>query len=170
MVSHWSLIESKSPQVSMALLSILADLNNAVVWMITTHTVISKSFSPCANSLVSLPRAPITSGIIVISCPITVLIPLQGWGTYLCFYIIWISLSNPPGQQSPQFCLFSFFLFVFWWYKYPVVGPRFGPQLFHTGTCIVTISEISDVFINTFVYRSWILDNIVLFNTRKRQL
>ena len=37
MVFHWSLSDSKSPQVSRTLLSILAVLNNAVVWMVSTR-------------------------------------------------------------------------------------------------------------------------------------
>ena len=41
MVSHWSLIDNKSSQISRTLLSILADLNNAVVWMVSTDPVIS---------------------------------------------------------------------------------------------------------------------------------
>ena len=49
MVFHWSFSDSKSPQVYMTLLSILADLNNAVVWMVSTRPLISKSFSPWTN-------------------------------------------------------------------------------------------------------------------------
>ena len=64
MVSHWSLSDNKSPQVSRTLLSILADLNNAVVWMVSTRPVISKSSSLCTNPLVNVTRAPITIGII----------------------------------------------------------------------------------------------------------
>ena len=67
MVFHWSLSDSKSPQVSRTLLSILAVLNNAVVWMVFTRPPISKSSSPFSNTLVSVPNAPITIGIIVIS-------------------------------------------------------------------------------------------------------
>ena len=37
MVFHWSLSDSKSLQVSKTLLSILADLNNVVVWMVSTR-------------------------------------------------------------------------------------------------------------------------------------
>ena len=37
MVFHWSLSDSKFPQVSRTLLSILAVLNNAVVWMVSTR-------------------------------------------------------------------------------------------------------------------------------------
>ena len=65
MISHWSLSDNKSPQVSRTLLSILADLNYAVIWMVSTRPVISKSSSPCTNPLVTVPRAPITISIIV---------------------------------------------------------------------------------------------------------
>ena len=65
MVYHWSLSDSKSPQVSRTLLSILSVLNNAVVWMVSTRPVISKSSSPFNNPLITVPKAPITIGIIV---------------------------------------------------------------------------------------------------------
>ena len=60
---HWSLSDSNSPQVSRTLLSILADLKNAVVWIVSTRPLISKSFSPCINPNVTVPRAPIPIGI-----------------------------------------------------------------------------------------------------------
>ena len=65
MVFHWSLRDSKSPQVSRTLLSILAVLNNVVVWMVSTRPPTSKSSSPFSNPLVTVPKAPITIGIIV---------------------------------------------------------------------------------------------------------
>ena len=37
MVFHWRLSDNKSRQVSWTLLSILADLTNAVVWTISTR-------------------------------------------------------------------------------------------------------------------------------------
>ena len=55
--------DSKSLQVSRTLLSMLADINNAVVWMVSTHSRISKSSSPSTNPLVTVPRMPITIGI-----------------------------------------------------------------------------------------------------------
>ena len=45
-IFHWSPSDSKSPQISRTLLSILADLNNAVTWMISILPLISKFFSP----------------------------------------------------------------------------------------------------------------------------
>ena len=55
----------KSFQVSRTLLSILADLNNAIVWMVSTRDFLSKSSSPCTNPLVTVPRLPITIDITV---------------------------------------------------------------------------------------------------------
>ena len=65
MVFHWSLSDSKSPQVSRTLLSILAVFNNAVVWMVSTHPPTSKSSRPFNYPLVTVPKAPITIGTIV---------------------------------------------------------------------------------------------------------
>ena len=65
MVFHWSLSDSKSPQVSKALLSILGVFNNAVDWMVSIRPPTSKSSSPFSNPLVTVPNAPITIGIIV---------------------------------------------------------------------------------------------------------
>ena len=49
-----SLSESKFRQVSRILLSILADLNNAVVWMVSNRYLISNSPSPFTNPLVTI--------------------------------------------------------------------------------------------------------------------
>ena len=57
--------DSKSPQASWTLLSILAVLNNVVVWMVSTLPPTSKSSSPFNIPLVTVPNAPITIGIIV---------------------------------------------------------------------------------------------------------
>ena len=65
MVPQWILSDSKSPQVSRTLLSILTDLNNAVVRMVSTRPLISKSTSPFTKSLVTVPSASITIGITV---------------------------------------------------------------------------------------------------------
>ena len=62
MVSHWNLSNSKSPQVSRTLLSILADHNKAVVWIVSTCAFISKSSSPFTKILGIVPSAPTTIG------------------------------------------------------------------------------------------------------------
>ena len=65
MVFHWSLRDSKSPQVSRTRLSILAVLSNAVVWIVSSRPPISKSSRPFNNLLVAVPNVPITIGTIV---------------------------------------------------------------------------------------------------------
>ena len=65
MVFPWSLSDSKSPQVSRTLFSILAVLKNAIVWMVSTGPPTSKSSSLYSNPLITVPKAPITIGIIV---------------------------------------------------------------------------------------------------------
>ena len=65
MVFHWSLSDSKSPQVSRTLLSILAVLSNAVVWIVSIRPPTSMSSKPFNNPLVILPTASITIGTIV---------------------------------------------------------------------------------------------------------
>ena len=65
MVFHWSLSDSRFPQVSRTLFSILTDLNNAVVRMVSTRPLILKSSSPFINLSVTVSRAPITVGITV---------------------------------------------------------------------------------------------------------
>ena len=63
MVFHWSLSDSKSPQVFRILLTILTDLNNTVVGMVFTRLFIFKSSSRFINPLVTVPSAPIIIGI-----------------------------------------------------------------------------------------------------------
>ena len=58
-------LEFEWQQVSRTLLSILAYLNNAIVWIISIRPPTSKSFSPFSNPLITVPNAPITIGIIV---------------------------------------------------------------------------------------------------------
>ena len=63
MIFQWSLTDDKSPQISRTLFHILSDLNNAVVWIVSTRPVIFKSSRPCTNHLVTVPWIPITIGI-----------------------------------------------------------------------------------------------------------
>ena len=65
MVFHWSLSDSKSPQVSRTHLRILVVLSNAVVWIVSTHPPTFKSSRLFNNPLVIVPNAPITIGTIV---------------------------------------------------------------------------------------------------------
>ena len=55
----WSLNKSKCPQVSRTLLSILADVYNAVVWMVSTCPVLSNSSCSFGTTLCTVPSAHI---------------------------------------------------------------------------------------------------------------
>ena len=66
MAFYWSLSDSESPQVSKTLPSILAVLNNIVVWMVSTRLPTSKSSVPFNNPLVHVLKALITIDAIVI--------------------------------------------------------------------------------------------------------
>ena len=113
MVFHWSLSDSKSPQVSRIL------LNNAVVWMVSTRLPTSKSSSPFYNPLVTVPKAPITIGIIV-TCmfhsffqfpnKVQVLILLF---PFFQFYSVISRDSKVDNFANSFFFFFSFFFFWF---------------------------------------------------------
>ena len=65
MVFHWSLNDSKFPQVSRTRLKILAVLSNTVLRIVSTRPPTSKSSRPFNNPLVIAPKAPIKIGTIV---------------------------------------------------------------------------------------------------------
>ena len=126
MVFRWSLSDNKSPQFSRTLLSILAVLNNAVVWMVSTRPPTSKSSSPFNNSLVTLPNAPIAIGIIVTFMFHSFSIPKQSRGTYPSFHFLSVLFCDQLRQQSPQFCQFSFFFFSFFFFFLLLIIIRSG--------------------------------------------
>ena len=107
MVSHWNLSGSKSSQVSRTLLSILADLNNAVVWMVSLVLLfpqsLYQSFGDCTKCTnynwyhrhFHVPLFFFNS---------------LWWSKYLSFFLFSFNFTlwGQPGQQSSQFGKFSF--------------------------------------------------------------
>ena len=91
-VFHWNLSDSKSPQVTRTLLSILADLNIAVVWMVSTCPPSSKLSSPFINTSVTVPRTPITIRIIVIFMFHSFFNSLARFG-YLSFFSLFFNFT-----------------------------------------------------------------------------
>ena len=138
MVFHWSLSDSKFPQISRTLLSILANLN-AVVWMVCTHPLTSKSSSPFINPLVTLLRALITIGINVTLVSNSFFNSLAKSRCFSSFSLLSILLCAQLGQPCTQLCKFSyFFIFVVDYYK--VVWLRLSnPFLFKNpiGFCLI---------------------------------
>ena len=114
MVFHWSLSDSKSPQVSRTLLSILAVLNNAVVWMVSTRPPTSKSSNSFSNPLVTVPNAPITIGIIV-TCMFHSFFNSLARSRYLSFFshsFIFILWSAGTAKSTILQVLFFFLLLI----------------------------------------------------------
>ena len=114
--------DSKSPQVSRTLLSILADFNKAVVWKVSTRPLVSQSSSLCTSPLVTVPSLPITTGIAVtFMFHVFFSIPQQGPGTYPSFRFLSILLCGQLVHQRLQFgrfCLFFLFFFLFFFVNY----------------------------------------------------
>ena len=124
MVSHWSLSNNKSPQISRTLLSIPADFNNAVLWMVSILPLLFKSFSPCINPLVTVPSAPIIIDITVTLTfhsffqfprKIEVLIFLL---VFFQFYTVVSRISKVHKSASSLFCC--------WLLQDLIVWPRLG--------------------------------------------
>ena len=85
MVFHWCLSDSKSPQVSRTLLSILAILNNVVVMTLSTRPPTSKSSTSFNNPLVTVLKAPITIDIIA-TFTFDIFFYSLAWSRYLFFF------------------------------------------------------------------------------------
>ena len=124
MLSHWSLSDSKSSQVTRTLRSILADLSNEIFWMVSIRPFISKSSTYFINPSVTVTRASITIVIIVMFMFYS-FFNSQAWSRYLCFFSLFFSilLDGQLGEQSPRFCKFSFSC---WLLLGLVVWPRLG--------------------------------------------
>ena len=122
MVFHWSLSDSKSPQVSGTLLSILAVLNNAVVWMFSTRSPTSKSSSHFSNPLVTVPKAPITIGIFV-TCMFHSFFNSLARSRYLSFFSHSFSFTlQSAGTGKSTILQVLFFCWLLW-------GLVFWPRL-----------------------------------------
>ena len=119
MVFYWRLSDRKFPQVSWTLLSILADLNNVVVWMVSTRPPTSKSSSPFNNPLVIVPNAPITIGIIV-TCMFHSFFNSLARSRYLSFFlhsfsfILWSAGTVKSTILQVLFPLLLWLGLVFW--------------------------------------------------------
>ena len=114
-VFHWILTDNKSPQITRTLVCILADLNNAVVFTVSTLPFFFKFTSPCTYPLVTVPWTPITIGTIVnFMFHYFFSIQYQGPGHYSFYRILSILICGQPGPKSPQFRKFSLFFIIIW--------------------------------------------------------
>ena len=116
-------LTTNSPQVSRTLLIILADRSNAVVWMVSTRPLISESSSHCTNPLVTVPRAPITTGI-NITFMFHSFFKSQARSRYLSFFslsfniTLWSARTAKSTILEVLFFFFSFSFFFFFFVDY----------------------------------------------------
>ena len=122
MIFHWRLSDNKSPQVSRILLNIQANLNNAVIWMVSTLPLISKSSILCTNLLVTEISASIKTSITVTFMRHFFSVLKQGIGIYLSFCFPSVLTRGQLERQNPLFGRFSLFFFFF------LLTTRSGPQ------------------------------------------
>ena len=119
MVFHLNLRDGNSSQGSRTLLSILADINNAVVWMASTRPPIFQFFSLLYKPLGTAPRAPITIAV-------TVCMMFHSFVSSFAFLNFHSVVRCDGKVHSTASCLFSFFEFV----QGLVVWPRFSDPLY----------------------------------------
>ena len=113
-VFHWGVNGSMSPKVSRTLLSILADLNNVVVWMVPASPPISTASWPLIPPVGAVPSAPITIGVNVnFMFPIFFLVLWQGVSSCLYFCFLWFSFSRQPRQKILILFIDSFIFILF---------------------------------------------------------
>ena len=112
MVFHWSLSDSKSPQLSRTRLRILDVLSNAVIWIVSTHPPTFTSSRLFNNPLVIVPKVPITIGTTV-TFIFHSLINSIARSSYFSFFshsfrfILWSTIL--------KILFFFFFFFLFCW-------------------------------------------------------
>ena len=108
-IFHRSLSDRNSPQDSRTLLSILAKLTNAIVWMVMILPPISNSSSPLTKPFGIVPSTTITTDI-TITFLFYSLFLWQGPSTRFSFCFLQFSLHGLSGRQNPLFSTFFFLL------------------------------------------------------------
>ena len=137
MVSSWSWSNRKSPKLSRTLLSILTDFSNAVVSMVSTRPLISKSSNCSSNPLVAVPSPPI-----IISITVTFM-----------FHSFFNSLA---GSQYLLFAFFQFYSVISWQFSSScwlsvglIVLPKFRDSLVSEKClCLILLDRFWVVHIN----------------------
>ena len=130
MVSHWGLTDSKSPKVSWTLLSILADLNKAVVWMVSIPPIISKISSPYTISLLTVSRVPITIGI-NITFMFQSFFQFSSKVQVLIFHFAFFQFYSVVSRDSKVHNSASSLFFCCWLFLVLVVWPRLVDYLYY---------------------------------------
>ena len=117
MAFYWSLSDSKSPQISRTLFSILAVFNNAVAWIVSTRPPTFKSSSPFSNFLVTVLNAPITICIIV-TCMFHSFFSSLARSRYLSFSSYSFSFMRSAGTAKSTILQVLFFVDCYYYNYY----------------------------------------------------
>ena len=110
-----------SPQVYRTLVRILTDLNNAVVWIISTHPLFPSPLVLVPNLWWLYLAHQLQSVSPLLSCSLVFSVLLQDLGSYLSFCFLLFSFCVLPERLSPLFGMFSFFFFFFFFVDYHLV-------------------------------------------------
>ena len=127
MVFRWSLSDSKFPQVSRTLLSILAVLSNDVIWIISTCPPTFKSPRPFNNPLVIVLKEPITIGTIITFMFHTIFNSLAR-SRYLSFFFTFFQSYSVVSRDSKVDNLANSLFFFFFVVDFYQVWPRLGDR------------------------------------------
>ena len=112
LVFHWSLSNSKSPQIFSPFLNIMVDLSNAGVWRVLTHPLISSSSSSLTKPLGTVPWMLIITGM-TITFMLHNFISSLARSKYLSLYLfslIFTLRSARMAKSTLQIVLFLFCL------------------------------------------------------------
>ena len=107
---HWSLSDCMSRYVSRTLLSILVVLNNAVLWMVSTHLLTCKSSTPLNSHLVTEPKAPITISTIVTYMFHSFFFNSLARSRYLSFFSYFFNfILWSAGTANSEYTIYSYY-------------------------------------------------------------
>ena len=120
MIFNWSLRNRKSPQIFRTLLSILADLNNAIVWsrFVVLFTILQVPFS---KPLGIVPSRPVVIGITVTLIFHRLFSPLEG-SKYLFIFSLSLSITLRSAKTA-KFTLEK--VLSFYNFKHLILQDRF---------------------------------------------
>ena len=150
MVFPRSLSDSKSSQVPRTLLSILAILNNAVVWMVSTRPPTSRPSSPFSNPLVTVPKAPITIGIIV-TCMFHSFFLFPSKDFVVIFLFTFFQFYSLVSRDSKVHNFASSLFFFFFFFCRLLLGLVFWPRLGDPSVCQSPIGVIVKYHLSDFI-------------------
>ena len=154
MIFHWNLNDSKSSQFIRNLLSILADVNNSVVWKFSILSWISNPSGLSSKPFATVLRAPIGISVTVM---LSVCFIFQARSKFISLFSLFL-LYGRPERQIPQDDKVSFYFFSF----SLSISPRSDPQAGIRGSVYIRENFISH-FPDWFWYGHIPLSNMIKF-------